>query len=92
MLIFLDTSKILQNLKTMIWPKVLAFEFQKKPLVLFTLLGLNIALNTGSGTNNTPFYYKIFYYKIISMLFCNITISLSSTPYDILGKMFKLKL
>ena len=23
--------------------------------------------NTGAGTNNTPFYYKIFYYKIISM-------------------------
>ena len=22
---------------------------------------------TGSGTNNDPFYYKIFYYKIISM-------------------------
>ena len=35
---------------------------------------------------------KILYYKIISMWFCNITISYSSTPYDILGEMFKLKL
>ena len=33
-----------------------------------------------------------FYYKIISMLFCNIKISHSSTPYGILGDMFKLKL
>ena len=41
----------------------------------------------------TPlFYYKIFYYKIITMLFCNITISYSSTPYDTLGEMFKWKL
>ena len=37
--------------------------------------------------NNVPFYYKI-----ISMEFCNITISHSSTPYGILGEMFKLKL
>ena len=37
-------------------------------------------------------YYKLFSYKIISMQFCNITISQSSSPYDILGKMFKLKL
>ena len=35
---------------------------------------------------------SLFYYKIISMWFCNVTISLSSTPYDILGEMFKLKL
>ena len=34
----------------------------------------------------------LFYYKIISMSFCNITISHSSTPCDILGKIFKLKL
>ena len=47
--------------------------------------------NTGSGTNSAPFYYKIFYYKIISMYFCNITISYSSIPYDILGEIFKLK-
>ena len=41
----------------------------------------------------TPFsYYKIFYCKIISMWFCNITISHSSIPYDILGETFKLKL
>ena len=46
---------------------------------------------TGSGTNNAPFYYKIFYYKIISMSFCNITISHPSTLYDILGEVFKLK-
>ena len=38
------------------------------------------------------FYYKIFYYKIISVQFCNITISHSSTSYDILGEMFKIKL
>ena len=37
------------------------------------------------------FYYKIFfYYKTISMSFCNITILHSSAPYDILGEMFKL--
>ena len=47
---------------------------------------------TECGTNNAPFYYEIFYYKIISMYFCNITISHSSTPYDIVGEMFKLKL
>ena len=35
--------------------------------------------NTRSGTNNTPFYYKIFYYKITSMQFHNKTISRSST-------------
>ena len=31
-----------------------------------------------------------FCYKIVSMQFCNITISHSSTPYDILGEMFQL--
>ena len=31
----------------------------------------------------------LFYYKIISMSFCNITISHSSAPQDILGEMFK---
>ena len=36
------------------------------------------------------FNYKIIYYKIISMSFCSITISHSSTPYDISGEMFKL--
>ena len=41
----------------------------------------------------TPlFYCKIFYYKIIGMQFCNIRISHSSTPYGILGEMFKVKL
>ena len=38
------------------------------------------------------FYYKLFYYNIISISFCNITISHSSLPYDTLGEMFKLKL
>ena len=38
------------------------------------------------------FYYKIFFYKITNMPFCNIAISHSSTPYDTVGKMFKLKL
>ena len=33
-----------------------------------------------------------FYYKIISMEFCNMTVSHSSTPYDILGEMFRVKL
>ena len=47
---------------------------------------------TGPSTNNAPFYYKNFYFKIISMYFCNITISHSSTPYDIVGEMFKIKL
>ena len=47
---------------------------------------------TGSGTNNALFKYNIFYYKIMSMSFCNITISYSSKPYVILGEMFKLKL
>ena len=46
----------------------------------------------GSSTNNAPFYYKIFYYQIISMSFCNITISHSSTPHGIVGEMFTLKL
>ena len=32
------------------------------------------------------------YYKIISTEFCNITISPSSTPHDILGEKFKCKL
>ena len=36
-----------------------------------------------------PFYYKIFYYKIISMSF--FTISHSSTLYDNLGELFKVK-
>ena len=41
----------------------------------------------------TPlFHYNIFYYKIISMWFCDITISHSSIPYSILGEVFKLKL
>ena len=40
----------------------------------------------------TPFYCKIFYYKLISMEFYNVTRVHSSTPYDILGEMFKLKL
>ena len=41
----------------------------------------------------TPlFYYKVFYYKIISMQFCNIKISYLNMPYDILSEMFKLKL
>ena len=47
--------------------------------------------NTGSGTSNVPFCYKIFYYKIISMSFCNIPTSHSSTPYHTLGEMLKLK-
>ena len=37
----------------------------------------------GSSTNNAPFYYKILCYKIINMQFHNITISHSSTPYNI---------
>ena len=37
-----------------------------------------------------PFYYKIFYHKVISMSFYNI--SYLSTPYDILDEIFKLKL
>ena len=48
--------------------------------------------DTGPGTNNTLLFYRnLIYYKIISMYFCNITISHSSTPYDVLGLMFKLK-
>ena len=47
---------------------------------------------TGSGTNDAPLYYKIFSYKIISMPFCNTTLSHSSTPCDVLGEMFKFKL
>ena len=39
-----------------------------------------------------PFYYKLFYSKIISMSFLNITISHSSTLYDFLGEVVKLKL
>ena len=41
----------------------------------------------------TPlFNHKIVYYKILSMPFCNITISHSSTPCEILCELFKLKL
>ena len=54
--------------------------YPKKPKTL-------IQKNTGSGTNNAPFYYKI-----ISMQLCNITISYSSTPCDIVSEMFQLKL
>ena len=48
--------------------------------------------NTGPSTNNAPFLLQIFYNKIIGMQFCNIIISYSSTPYNILGEVFKLKL
>ena len=36
------------------------------------------ALHTGSGAGDTPFYDKIFYYKIVSMELCNIAISQST--------------
>ena len=45
----------------------------------------------GPGQITPLFNYKNLYYKIISMQLCNITISHSSTPYDTLGAMFKLK-
>ena len=34
----------------------------------------------------------LFYYKMVNMQFCDITISYSCIPCDILGEMFKLKL
>ena len=37
------------------------------------------------------FYYRILYYKIISMWFCNRIISHSSITYDILGKNVQIK-
>ena len=36
------------------------------------------------------YLYQIFYSKIVSMWFCNVIVSHSSTPYGILGEMFKL--
>ena len=38
------------------------------------------------------FDYKLFYYEIVSVSFCDMTTSHSSTPYDISGEMFKWKL
>ena len=46
--------------------------------------------NTQGRAHGTPlFYYQIFYHKVISMSFCNITTSRSSTPDDILGEVFR---
>ena len=75
----------------MTWPATQACTLTRNrscdPLVCKTVL--SPLSHTGQGL--PLFYYKIFYYKIISMSFCNITISYWSTPYDILGEMFKLK-
>ena len=68
------------------------WEKKERKLLVYLKSWLFLSYSTGSGTNNTPFCYRIFYYEIISMWFCNVTTSHSSTPYDILGEMFKLKL
>ena len=46
--------------------------------------------NTQGPAQITPFYYKPFYYKIVSTSLCDIPIPHSSTPCDILGEMFNL--
>ena len=46
--------------------------------------------NTQGPAQITPFYYKPFYYKIVSTSLCDIPIPHSSTPCDILGEMFHL--
>ena len=59
------------------------------------ILDLHTGMKTGMERINIQVPAQItplVYYKTISMQFCNITISHSSTPYDILGEMFKLKL
>ena len=61
------------------------FDRQSLPIIL----PLNIQ---GPAQITPPFNYRIFHYKIISVYFYNITKSHSSTPYDIFGEMFKLKL
>ena len=58
--------------------------------ILYVYMYVCVCTYIGSNTNNALFYYKIYYYKIISMSFCNITLAHSSIPNDILGEMFKL--
>ena len=86
--------------------KILYWEVSSNPLPIFKLgyLGGFFCLffvfcywvveipYTGPAQITSLFYYKLFYFKVISMSFCNITISHSSTPCDILGEMFKWKL
>ena len=65
-------------------------------LIVYVVKGINEHLHItsmpfiqGPAQITPTFYYKIFHNKIISMLFCNTTISHSRTPYDILGEMLK---
>ena len=54
---------------------------------------LSIVSNIQSPAQITPLLItKSFLTKIVSMEFCNLTISHQSTPRDILGEMFTLKL
>ena len=43
----------------------------------------------GPAPTAPPFYYKSFYYRIVSLSFCPVTTSLSSTPYDTLAEVSK---